>query len=85
MIEEIIKNRRSVFPAQYNSEAINKETIQKILEIANYAPTHKKTEPWRFKVMQGEKLADLGQFLADKYKATVDSSSDVLLKATYSA
>jgi len=80
MIEEIIKNRRSVFPAQYNSEAINKETIQKILEIANYAPTHKKTEPWRFKVMQGEKLADLGQFLADKYKATVESFSEFKFK-----
>jgi len=30
MIEEIIKNRRSVFPVQYNSEEISRETIQKI-------------------------------------------------------
>ena len=76
MIEEIIKNRRAVFPAQYNSEEISKETIEKILETANWAPTHKKTEPWRFKVMQGEKLEHLGQFLADKYKDTAEKPSD---------
>ena len=70
MIEEIIRNRRSVFPAQYNSDEIAKETIIKILEAANWAPTHKKTEPWRFKVMRDEKLVQLGQFLADKYKET---------------
>jgi nitroreductase len=80
MIEKIIKNRRSVFPVQYNSEEIKKETIQKILETANWAPTHKKTQPWRFKVMQGEKLADLGQFLADKYKETIDGFSEFKYK-----
>ena len=80
MIEEIIKNRRSIFPAQYNSEEIDKETIEKILGTANCAPTHKKTEPWRFKVMRGEKLVQLGQFLADKYKETAEKPSDFKYK-----
>ena len=80
MIEEIIKNRRSVFPVQYNSEEISRKTIEKILETANWAPTHKKTEPWRFKVMQGKKLEHLGQFLADKYKETAEKPSDFKYK-----
>jgi len=76
MIEELIKNRRSIFPNQYNSKDIDKDIIEKILEAANWAPSHKKTEPWRFKVMQGEKLVQLGSFLADKYKDTADNYSE---------
>lgn len=67
MIFDLIKKRRSVFPAQYNDKPITKSDIEKILEAANWAPTHKKTEPWRFKVMQGETLAKLGLFLSLKY------------------
>ncbi|NHF58469.1 nitroreductase [Flavobacteriaceae bacterium TP-CH-4] len=68
MIFELIKNRRSVFPAQYNDVPIAKADIEKILEAANWAPTHKKTEPWRFKVLQGDSQRRLGQFLSAKYQ-----------------
>ncbi|TVZ08756.1 nitroreductase [Cellulophaga sp. RHA_52] len=67
MIFDIIKKRRSVFPAQYNSKPIAKELIEKVLEAGNWAPSHKKTEPWRFKVIQGETRAKLGMFLSLKY------------------
>lgn len=67
MIFDLIKRRRSVFPAQYNDKPISKNDIKKILEAANWAPTHKKTEPWRFKVIQGGKKAELGAFLSNTY------------------
>ncbi len=67
MIFDLIKKRRSVFPASYTNKPIAKEDIEKILEAANWAPTHKKTEPWRFKVLQGESQAKLGLFLSLKY------------------
>lgn len=70
MILNIIKNRRSIFPVQYNDAPIAKEVIEKVLEAANWAPTHRKTEPWRFKVMQGETLEKLGLFLSLKYLET---------------
>ncbi|MCK0158064.1 nitroreductase [Cellulophaga sp. F20128] len=70
MIFDLIKKRRSVFPVQYNDKPISKEAIQEILEAANWAPTHKKTEPWRFKVIQGETKARLGLFLSLKYMET---------------
>jgi len=40
------------------------------LEAANWAPNHKKTEPWRFKVLQGESKEKLGLFLSLKYMET---------------
>tara|TARA_R110002051_G_scaffold99857_1_gene170217 strand:- start:22869 stop:23429 length:561 start_codon:yes stop_codon:yes gene_type:complete len=80
MILEILKNRRSIFPAQYNDTPIPKEAIETILEAANWAPTHRKTEPWRFRVMQGETLEKLGLFLSLKYLETEASPKEFKAK-----
>ncbi len=77
MISEIIESRRAVFPAQYNSEPISKEEIKKILDAANWAPTHKRTEPWRFKVFHGEAQRKLGEFLAGKFKETTANFAEI--------
>tara|TARA_R110002124_G_scaffold120895_6_gene278969 strand:- start:26522 stop:27076 length:555 start_codon:yes stop_codon:yes gene_type:complete len=77
MISEIIKTRRAVFPVQYNNEPISKNEIQKILEAANWAPTHRRTEPWRFKVVQGESKQKLAHFLAETYKNKAEKFSEV--------
>lgn len=69
-LNEIIRNRRSIMPVQYNNKPITKDQIYQLLEAANWAPTHKKTEPWRFKVLHGKSQEDLGDFLAEKYKET---------------
>ncbi len=68
MIFDLIRKRRSVFPPQYNDLPILKQDIEKILEAANWAPNHKHTEPWRFKVIQGDTKARLGEFLSEKYR-----------------
>ena len=70
MIFDLIKDRRSVFPVQYNDTPIEKADIEKILEAARWAPTHKKTEPWRFKVLMGEAKEKLGLFLSYTYMET---------------
>ena len=51
---EIIKKRRATPPRFLARTEIPKEVIQQLLENANWAPTHKNTEPWRFKVYSGE-------------------------------
>ena len=76
MISDTIKSRRAVFPAQYTTEPITKDEIQKILETANWAPTHKRTEPWRFKVFHGKSQVALGQFAAEFYKETTENFSE---------
>ncbi|MCW5518564.1 nitroreductase [Aureitalea sp. L0-47] len=73
---DIIKSRRAVFPAQYNSEEITEVELRAILESANWAPTHRRTEPWRFKVFREEAKLRLGAFLAEKYKETTAKYSE---------
>jgi nitroreductase len=51
-ITTIIKNRRSVKPEMMNGNKIPNEQITAILELANWAPTHGLTEPWRFIVYE---------------------------------
>ncbi|MBW1294413.1 nitroreductase family protein [Aquimarina litoralis] len=66
-LNQLIRERRSVFPAQYNDQPVSKEFIKRLLENANWAPTHRLTEPWRFKVVRGEAKDRLGVFLSDTY------------------
>lgn len=54
MLSEIIKNRRATPPKFLAKGEISKNLIEELLESANWAPTHKNTEPWRFKVFSGE-------------------------------
>ena len=74
-INELIKNRRSIFPKTYIDKPIPKEIIKQVLENANWAPTHKFTEPWRFKVFTGASLELLGGALADIYKKKMPEES----------
>lgn len=73
---DIIKSRRAVFPPRYNSEEITREELETILEAANWAPTHRRTEPWRFKVFRGNAKISLGAFLAEKYGQTTEKYSE---------
>lgn len=67
-ITEIIRQRKSIFPATYIDKPIDKAIIEEILENANHAPTHRYTEPWRFKVFQGEALKELSKYLGETYQ-----------------
>ena len=67
-ISRLIKHRRSIFPPQYSDDSIKKEVIQQIVENANWAPTHKLSEPWRFTIFSGNGLKKLADFMAALYK-----------------
>lgn len=74
-----LRERRSVFPAQYTGELIDDQIIWEILKDANNAPSHRHTEPWRFKVYADSSKLRLCQDLADAYKAnsTPDQFSEI--------
>ena len=40
-------------PKDLSGEKVTREEVETILEAANWAPTHHRTEPWRFVVIQG--------------------------------
>lgn len=70
-VSDLLRSRRSIFPKTYNDRPIDKEVIEEVLENANWAPTHKLTEPWRFKVFRGKALERLSTYLSTWYKDNI--------------
>lgn len=68
MERNIFLERRSIFPVQFKEETIDDAIIKAILEEANNAPSHKNTEPWRFKVYAGSGKGKLSEILGDAYQ-----------------
>lgn len=67
-LEKVITSRRAVFPPLFEKGTIPDDKIWKILEMANWAPSHKKTEPWRFVVLRDQALDRFGKHLTQLYK-----------------
>jgi len=83
MIDQIIAKRRAVFPVQYNQEAISREEIEMLLKAANWAPTHRRTEPWRFRIFHSDaSRRSLAEFLGTIYKNTVENFSETKFRKT---
>ncbi len=68
IINQLIHNRRSIYPNMYSGEIVDDQIIHQLLINANMAPTHKRTEPWRFTVFKGAGLKKLGDFQSSLYK-----------------
>lgn len=64
----LIQTRRSVFPKEYTGERVEDAIVAQMLENANWAPTHKLTEPWRFVVFTGAGIDRLAHFQSELYK-----------------
>lgn len=70
ILKEIIEQRRSIFPKDYTDKEISQEVLDEILNSAAFAPNHKRTKPWRFKVFRGNEKAELALEMQAVYKAT---------------
>lgn len=68
IVNELIRKRRSIFQNQYTGERVADEIIYQMLSNANWAPTHKLTEPWRFVVFTDEGIKILAIFQSELYK-----------------
>ncbi len=82
-ITSIIRSRRAYFHKMYSDLPISEALILEILENANWAPTHKRTEPWRFKIFHSvESRQRLVDFIAQDYKSNTPAElfSEVKMK-----
>ncbi len=79
---EAIRTRRSISLNSLDPEPIDRALIERMLEAANWAPTHKKTEPWRFVVYDGEHRQALSDAFSEAYRqiATGDDFSEARLQ-----
>lgn len=76
----LIKARRAHFHKMFTEQSIDPASIDLILENANWAPTHKRTEPWRFKIFHSlESRKRFTEFIARDYTTTtpVESFSEI--------
>lgn len=69
-INDLIKNRRTIYPEQFSNRKVHKEQIEVILNNAQWAPTHGNTQPWRFHVFTENGLQTLSTFLGKTYLDT---------------
>jgi nitroreductase len=68
-LNDLIKKRRSIFPKTYIAgKEIPQDIIEQVLENANCAPTHRLTEPWRFRILRGPALQRLADYLVADYR-----------------
>ncbi|MEX2512593.1 MAG: nitroreductase [Cyclobacteriaceae bacterium] len=82
-VNKIIRNRRSQFVAQFKAnDPVEDHIISDLLENANWAPTHKMTEPWRFMVFSGAGLQKLADYQSGLYKKRSEENGN-FVEATY--
>lgn len=68
ILADIIQQRQSIYPKQFTGEKISKEEVELMLKNAIDAPSHKKTNPWRFYVYSGESMQIMRNFIQKMYK-----------------
>lgn len=67
-ITELIQYRRTIYPEFFSSRKVHKEQIELLLENARWAPTHKLTQPWFYKVFMEDGLQTFSDFFSETYK-----------------
>ncbi len=71
-INELIRERRTIYPEQFSTRKVHREQLEVILNNAQWAPTHGNTQPWRFQVFMGEESRqNLSQFLGKTYQEVI--------------
>ena len=65
---DVLKDRRSFNLRDPGPDPVDATCLEQMLEAANWAPSHERTEPWRFTVFVGEARRRLGAVLAEAYR-----------------
>lgn len=73
VLNQIIKMRKSTFPPQFTGEKIRENVLNQIIDSAEYAPNHKKTRPWRFRLFQNDEKSHLSNELMRLYQQTTSA------------
>lgn len=79
---DIIKARRTIGAMQ--DKDVSEDAINLMLEAGTWAPNHKKTEPWKFRVITGDSRVRLGDEMERimKQKTAHLSEEEALKKTT---
>jgi nitroreductase len=76
-VEQAIRTRRT--HKQYGQAPVDRSTIEELLQLARFAPNHKLTQPWRFRVLGPEALARLKDAGDEREAAKLDRAPTLVL------
>ena len=76
-LEEAIRTRRT--HKVYGPEAVPRETLEELLELARWAPNHNLTNPWRFRVLGPQSLKALKQVAGPDAAAKLDRAPTLIV------
>jgi nitroreductase len=72
-----IRTRRT--HKQYAAEPLDDATLRALLDLARYAPNHKLTQPWRFRVLGEQTRARLDETVGEKEAAKLRRAPTLVL------
>jgi nitroreductase len=76
-VSEAIRSRRT--HKQYGTEPVDEETLRELVDLARYAPNHRLTQPWRFRVLGPETRMHLGQSVGGKEATKLGRAPTLIL------
>jgi nitroreductase len=79
-LEQAIRTRRT--HKAYAPEPLDRETLDELFELARWAPNHKLTNPWRFRVVGPEALERLKAAAGDPVAAAKLDRAPTLVAVT---
>lgn len=75
-IARLIERRRTSMLVEPD-RAVPHDLVERLCELAQWAPNHKRTWPWRFALVEGDARARLGGTIADAMEAHGDPPEKV--------
>ena len=76
-MSSIFARRKSTFPQFFTDRPVERRTLEVLMEIANLAPSHRKTEPWRFRAYAGAGKERLLAEMLDVYGREKDDVEQI--------
>jgi len=76
-IDELIRGRRT--HKAYDPEPVDRATLEALFELARWAPNHNLTNPWRFRVLGPESLAELKEAAGEEAAAKLDRAPTLVV------
>ena len=79
-VSDAIRRRRT--HKQYGSDPVDEATIRELVDLARYAPNHKLTQPWRFRILGSQTRAKLEAVCGEKEAVKLRRAPTLILATT---
>ena len=79
-VSDAIRRRRT--HKQYGSEPVDEAAVRELVDLARYAPNHKLTQPWRFRIIGPETRRRLETVCGEKEAVKLRRAPTLVLATT---